>query len=74
MERLTPRQSQILSLRCDHGLARKEIAERLGIHMGTVRAHITNATERTGLREFPLCTAWGRWQERMANTMRAEDV
>jgi len=62
MERLTARQSQILALRCDHGLHRKEIAVQLGIKEQTVREHLWIVAQRTGLNGYQVCTEWGRMQ------------
>jgi DNA-binding NarL/FixJ family response regulator len=47
--RLTPRQRAIFELRCRDGLARKEVADRLGIALDTVKVQTTVALRRNGL-------------------------
>lgn len=59
---LSPRQSEVIALRCDGGLFRKEIAVRLGITEETVRGHMTDIAKRTGLNRYQQCTEWGRMQ------------
>lgn len=59
---LSPRQSEIIELRCGAGLYRKEIAQRLGIAEETVRGHITDIGHRTGLSGYQVCAEWGRMQ------------
>lgn len=44
---LTPRQREILALRAA-GYSHKEIAERLGIAMGTIKVHVTDIKSRLG--------------------------
>lgn len=46
---LTARQRQIFELRCRDGLARKEVAARLGIALDTVKVQTTVALRRNGL-------------------------
>lgn len=43
MERLTPRTRQVFSLQRIEGLTYTEIAQALGITMGTVEKHVTTA-------------------------------
>jgi DNA-binding NarL/FixJ family response regulator len=47
--KLSPQQERVLSLHA-HGLADKEIAERLGLSLRTVRAHMHGAMARLGAR------------------------
>ncbi len=44
IEQLPPRQKQVFILRHYEGLALKEIAERLKLRIGSVKAHLFNAT------------------------------
>jgi RNA polymerase sigma-70 factor (ECF subfamily) len=44
IEQLPPRQKQVFILRHYEGLALKEIAEKLGLRIGSVKAHLFNAT------------------------------
>ena len=44
IEQLSPRQKQVFILRHYEGLALKEIAEKLGLRIGSVKAHLFNAT------------------------------
>jgi DNA-binding CsgD family transcriptional regulator len=46
---LTPREVQILELAA-HGLANKEIAQHLGLSLGTVRKHLENSYRKLGAR------------------------
>ncbi|MBC8229204.1 sigma-70 family RNA polymerase sigma factor [bacterium] len=46
IEQLSPRQKQVFILRHYEGLALKEIAEKLGLRTGSVKAHLFNATRR----------------------------
>ena len=47
--KLSPQQERVLSLHA-HGLMDKEIAERLGLSLRTVRAHMHAAMVRLGAR------------------------
>ena len=44
IEQLSPRQKQVFIFRHYEGLALKEIAEKLGLRIGSVKAHLFNAT------------------------------
>jgi DNA-binding NarL/FixJ family response regulator len=59
---LTPRQTEVIALRCGEGLFRKEIAVRLGIKEETVRCHLTDITARMGVGGYQQCAEWGRMQ------------
>jgi DNA-binding CsgD family transcriptional regulator len=59
---LTPRQTEVIALRCGNGLHRKEIAVRLGIKEETVREHLSIVAQRTGLSGYQVCAEWGRMQ------------
>lgn len=48
LDRLTPRELAVARLVAD-GLANKQIAARLGVTTGTIKDHIHNALEKTGL-------------------------
>lgn len=71
---LTPRQSEIVRLRCERNLARKEIAQVLGITESTVRNHLWEVHKRTGMAGFALCDWWGYERGRLSAVpaMRAE--
>lgn len=69
---LSPRQSEVIALRCDDGLFRKEIAVRLGIKEETVREHLWIVAQRTGLSGYQVCTEWGRMQA--VTALRADDL
>jgi DNA-binding NarL/FixJ family response regulator len=47
--RLSPQQERVLRLHA-HGMADKEIADRLGLSLRTVRAHMHSAMARLGAR------------------------
>ena len=57
---LTPREIEVLAL-VREGLANKQIARRLGITERTVKAHLTSAFSRIGVRDR---TAAALWAER----------
>jgi DNA-binding NarL/FixJ family response regulator len=42
------------------GLANKQIARRLGIREGTVKAHLTNVFQRIGVRDRTSAALWAR--------------
>jgi DNA-binding NarL/FixJ family response regulator len=68
-EQLTGRERQVLSL-VAAGLSNKQIAARLGIVEGTVKAHLTNAYKRIGVAD-PSCPLGtpprpGQRQQRLA--------
>lgn len=47
VDKLTPREREVVTL-LTTGMSQKQIAHALGIAPGTVRAHSTNAREKTG--------------------------
>lgn len=59
---ISPRQWEVVTLRCGDGLYRKEIAVRLGIKEETVRCHLNDVANRTGLSGYQVCAEWGRMQ------------
>lgn len=46
IEQLSPRQKQVFVLRHYEGLALREIADTLGLRVGSVKAHLFNATRK----------------------------
>jgi DNA-binding NarL/FixJ family response regulator len=52
MQRLTPRQRQIVKLQA-RGLVQKEIADRLGIALSTVKTHLARSFLKTGSHSGP---------------------
>jgi DNA-binding NarL/FixJ family response regulator len=56
---LTDREREVLSL-VGMGLANKQIARRLGIREGTVKAHLTNVFQRIGVRDRTAAALWAR--------------
>lgn len=61
MNRLTPRQHEVVVARCEFGETRDECAYRLGITPSTVRNHSVDIMRRLGLRSFyEVCTEYGR--------------
>jgi DNA-binding NarL/FixJ family response regulator len=56
---LTEREREVLSL-IGLGLANKQIARRLGIQEGTVKAHLTNVYQRIGVRDRTSAALWAR--------------
>ena len=61
MDRLTPRQVEIVALCCDGDLTGKEIAYRLGVSPDTVKNHKTAIIQRLQARSFhAVCCLYGR--------------
>jgi DNA-binding NarL/FixJ family response regulator len=56
---LTEREREVLAL-VGLGLANKQIARRLGIREGTVKAHLTNVYQRIGVRDRTSAALWAR--------------
>jgi DNA-binding NarL/FixJ family response regulator len=56
---LTDREREVLGL-VGMGLANKQIARRLGIREGTVKAHLTNVFQRIGVRDRTSAALWAR--------------
>jgi DNA-binding NarL/FixJ family response regulator len=56
---LTEREQEVLAL-LGLGLANKQIARRLGIREGTVKAHLTNVFQRIGVRDRTAAALWAR--------------
>ena len=54
---LTPREIDVLTL-VRQGLANKQIARRLGITERTVKAHLTSAFARIGVRDRTQAAIW----------------
>lgn len=57
--RLTPREREILRL-LDEGLANKDIAQRLGIEVATVKNHVHNILEKLHVHRRGEAAAWAR--------------
>jgi DNA-binding NarL/FixJ family response regulator len=56
---LTDREREVLAL-IGLGLANKQIARRLDIREGTVKAHLTNVYQRIGVRDRTSAALWAR--------------
>ena len=56
---LTEREREVLAL-VGLGMANKQIARRLGIREGTVKAHLTNVYQRIGVRDRTSAALWAR--------------
>jgi DNA-binding NarL/FixJ family response regulator len=56
---LTDREREVLAL-VGRGLANKQIARALGVREGTVKAHLTSAYQRIGVRDRPSAVSWAR--------------
>jgi DNA-binding NarL/FixJ family response regulator len=56
---LTDREREVLAL-VARGLANRQIARTLGIREGTVKAHLTSAYQRIGVRDRTSAVAWAR--------------
>ena len=56
---LTPREIEVLSL-VREGLANKQIARRLGIREGTVKAHLTRVFQQIGVQDRTAAALWAR--------------
>jgi DNA-binding NarL/FixJ family response regulator len=56
---LTEREREVLAL-VGLGLANKQIARRLGIREGTVKAHLTNVYQRIGVGDRTSAALWAR--------------
>jgi DNA-binding NarL/FixJ family response regulator len=56
---LTDRERQVLSL-VGMGLANKQIARRLGIREGTVKAHLTRVFQQIGVQDRTAAALWAR--------------
>ena len=56
---LTEREREVLAL-VGLGLANKQIARRLDIREGTVKAHLTNVFQRIGVRDRTSAALWAR--------------
>jgi len=54
--RLSPRQTDIVTLVARDGMTYDEVAEELGIHISTVRAHIAKVCQRHDGGGRPLAT------------------
>ena len=79
MDRLTPRQIEIVALCCDGDLTGEEIAYRLGVSSQTVKNHKSNIIQRLQVRSFhAVCCLYGREQpfptDIPARAMRSEYV
>ncbi len=62
IEKLTPRELEIIGIIAT-GQSEKQTAQLLSIRPVTVHKHITNAVEKTGLKNrIRLIVAWARWQ------------
>jgi DNA-binding NarL/FixJ family response regulator len=57
--RLTPRERDIMRL-LDEGLSNKEIAQRLGIEVATVKNHVHNILEKLQVHRRGEAAAWSR--------------
>ena len=53
--RLSPRQREILTLKCRDGLTHKEVGARLGVSGQTVKNHLTVATSVNDLTSPEIC-------------------
>lgn len=61
MDRLTPRQREIVILRCERGLTNKAVAAALNISMSTVKRHWMHVHQRLGVVSAPAaCWLLGR--------------
>ena len=56
---LTEREREVLAL-LGTGMANKQIARRLGIREGTVKAHLTSVFQRIGVRDRTAAALWAR--------------
>ncbi len=56
---LTDREREVLAL-VGTGMANKQIARRLGIREGTVKAHLTSVFQRIGVRDRTAAALWAR--------------
>lgn len=56
---LTEREREVLAL-VGLGLANKQIARRLDIREGTVKAHLTSVFQRIGVRDRTSAALWAR--------------
>jgi len=56
---LTEREREVLAL-VGTGMANKQIARRLGIREGTVKAHLTSVFQRIGVRDRTAAALWAR--------------
>lgn len=56
---LTEREREVLGL-VGLGLANKQIAQRLDIREGTVKAHLTTVFQRIGVRDRTSAALWAR--------------
>jgi DNA-binding NarL/FixJ family response regulator len=56
---LTDREREVLQL-VGQGMANKQIARRLGIREGTVKAHLTSVFQRIGVRDRTSAALWAR--------------
>jgi DNA-binding NarL/FixJ family response regulator len=56
---LTRREREVLAL-VALGLANKQVARRLGIREGTVKAHVTSVFHRIGVRDRTSAALWAR--------------
>ncbi len=56
---LTEREREVLAL-IGLGLANKQIARRLGIREGTVKAHLTHVYQQIGVRDRTSAALWAR--------------
>ena len=79
MDRLTPRQRELVALCCDGDLTSEEIAYKLGISPQTVKNHKSVIIQRLQVRSFhAVCCAFGRGNpyptDIPSRTMRARDI
>lgn len=78
MDRLTPRQREIVALRCGtRELTTAAVARELGLNANTVKNHGTAIIRRLGTASFHgVCRLYGEEQVRLwpVSSMRAEQV
>jgi DNA-binding CsgD family transcriptional regulator len=77
MRALRPRQMQILTMKCQRGMAYKEIAQELGLAKETVRNHLSNAYRNLEVNGCEMACMWlgqqiSQWSE--IDALRPWDV
>jgi DNA-binding NarL/FixJ family response regulator len=67
---VTPREATVLDMLCDHGMANKEIAARLGISIGSVKQYFRAVGLRTGMTtRTNMALWWSRVEKRKPQEM-----
>lgn len=71
--RFSAQQQMVLSLSAGEGLAHKEIAFRMSLSIGTVRAYLFRVRRKVGVQGQLQLTIW-YWKQRLAEQIRRQET